>query len=107
MCGSGINIIKLNNSYLYFKFYLLIIMMKMNLLIKSNKSFFRARLHILNQFQRNIKRMFIENNKNSNENISIVKVNDIKQFGKKFNDEEVKKYLDPFGFLNTSECIKI
>jgi hypothetical protein len=82
-------------------------MMKIKLLIKSNKSILRERLDILNQFQRNIKRMFIENNKNSNENISFVKVNDIKQFGKKFNDEDVKKYLDPFGFLNTNECIKI
>ncbi len=81
--------------------------MKIKLLIKSNKSILRERLDILNQFQRNIKRMFIENNKNSNENISFVKVNDIKQFGKKFNDEDVKKYLDPFGFLNTNECIKI
>ena len=77
--------------------------MKFNKLLKTN--FFNTRkFEIINQFNRNNKRMFAEDNKSKNESISFVKVNDIKQFGKKFNDEEVKKYLDPFGFLNSSEC---
>jgi len=56
----------------------------------------------------------IDSNSNSNDqtinkhptaDISFVKlgVNDIKGFGKKFNEEEVKKYLDPFGFLGPNE----
>ncbi len=41
---------------------------------------------------------------NTNTNINFVKVEDIKSFGKKFNDDEMKKYLDPFGFLASNEC---
>ena len=41
----------------------------------------------------------------SNNNNSYIKVNnDIKNFGKQFTDEEKKKYLDPFGFLSTTDC---
>jgi hypothetical protein len=44
-------------------------------------------------------------NKHPSAEISFVKlgVNDIKGFGRKFNEEEVKKYLDPFGFLAPNE----
>jgi hypothetical protein len=46
--------------------------------------------------------------KSQDDKVSYVKVNmnDIKNFGKKFSDEEKKKYLDPFGFLNSNECKK-
>ena len=45
----------------------------------------------------------------NDDKVSYVKVNmnDIKNFGKKFSDEEKKKYLDPFGFLNSNECKKL
>jgi hypothetical protein len=44
------------------------------------------------------KRCFSNNN-------SYIKVNnDIKNFGKQFTDEEKKKYLDPFGFLSSTDC---
>lgn len=32
-----------------------------------------------------------------------MKTNDIKNFGRQFSDEEVKKYLDPFGFLEPNK----
>lgn len=37
------------------------------------------------------------------ENIKFVKVDDIKNFGRKFSEDEMKKYLDPFGFLAPNE----
>ena len=30
---------------------------------------------------------------------------DVKAFGKKFSEEELKKYLDPYGFLNSTKGI--
>jgi hypothetical protein len=36
--------------------------------------------------------------------ISFVNVKDIKGFGKKFTDDEVKKFLDPYGFLSPNQC---
>lgn len=40
----------------------------------------------------------------SNNNAYIKVNNDIKNFGKQFTDEEKKKYLDPFGFLSSTDC---
>lgn len=53
-----------------------------------------------------LKFTFSNTNKNDN-NASYVKANDIKGFGKKFTDDEVKTYLDPFGFLGPNECMFI
>lgn len=41
----------------------------------------------------------------SKENIKIIKLNpdSLKQFSKKFTEDEVKKYLDPYGFVNSTE----
>ncbi len=46
---------------------------------------------------------FTDNN-NSNK-VKYVNVNDVKSFGKKFSEEEMKKYLDPYGFLNSTKGI--
>jgi hypothetical protein len=56
-----------------------------------------------------IKRLAKFSTKSNDDKVSYVKVNmnDIKNFGKKFSDEEKKKYLDPFGFLNSNECKKL
>ena len=70
--------------------------MRKYILNKNTNSLFKKYLGIL--------RFFSENNSKT-DNFSYLKVNDLKNFGKKFNDEEVKKYLDPFGFLNSNECI--
>jgi hypothetical protein len=43
-------------------------------------------------------------NTNNDNKVSYVKVNDLKGFGKKFSEDEVQKYLDPFGFLGPNEC---
>lgn len=32
-------------------------------------------------------------------------VKDVKAFGRKFSEEELKKYLDPYGFLNSTKGI--
>jgi hypothetical protein len=63
-----------------------------------------------NRFSLNFSVMRLANfsTKSQDDKVSYVKVNmnDIKNFGKKFSDEEKKKYLDPFGFLNSNECKK-
>jgi hypothetical protein len=43
-------------------------------------------------------------NEKQEESIKFVKLDNLKGFGKKFSDEEMKKYLDPFGFLTPNEC---
>lgn len=48
--------------------------------------------------------------KNENEKIKIVKLNysdGLKQFSKKFTEEEMKKYLDPYGFVNSTDKIHV
>lgn len=55
---------------------------------------------------RRIIRNFSENIKNTESKIDIIKVGDVKNFGKKFSKEEVQKYLDPFGFLDTNDYVK-
>jgi len=42
-------------------------------------------------------------NENKNDNIKFNNVKDVKAFGRKFSDEELKKYLDPYGFLNSTK----
>ena len=37
--------------------------------------------------------------------IEIKKVGDVKNIGKVFSKEEVEKYLDPFGFLDTNQYV--
>ena len=32
-------------------------------------------------------------------------IKDVKSFGRKFSEEELKKYLDPYGFLNSTKGI--
>ncbi len=38
-------------------------------------------------------------------NIEIKKVGDVKNMGKVFSKDEVEKYLDPFGFLDTNQYV--
>jgi hypothetical protein len=40
---------------------------------------------------------------NNNDKIKFNNVKDVKAFGRKFSDEELKKYLDPYGFLNSTK----
>ena len=45
--------------------------------------------------------------KNFSDNIKFVPINtvELKKFQKVFTEEEKLKYLDPYGFMNQSECI--
>lgn len=45
--------------------------------------------------------------KSNDPNIKFNNVKDVKSFGRKFSDEELKKYLDPYGFLNSTKGILI
>lgn len=66
---------------------------------------------ILSKFTDKINKTVSENdntneNKNESEKIKIVKLNysdGLKQFSKKFTEEEMKKYLDPYGFVNSTD----
>jgi hypothetical protein len=40
---------------------------------------------------------------NNSDKIKFNNVKDVKAFGRKFSDEELKKYLDPYGFLNSTK----
>ena len=40
---------------------------------------------------------------NKNDKLKFNNVKDVKAFGRKFSDEELKKYLDPYGFLNSTK----
>jgi hypothetical protein len=51
-------------------------------------------------------RRIIKKFSEKNSNIEIIKVGDVKNFGKKFSKEEVEKYLDPFGFLDTNDYVQ-
>ena len=57
-----------------------------------------------------LKRLFCTNNssnntKNNPGKITIIKANpnDFKNFGTRFSEDEIQKYMDPFGFLNPEE----
>jgi hypothetical protein len=43
--------------------------------------------------------------KTNDNKIKFNNVTDVKSFGRKFSDEELKKYLDPYGFLNSTKGI--
>ena len=60
-------------------------------------------LHISN----NIKYFSVKpSDKIDDTKVSFVKINtnDIKNFGKKFSDDDKKKFMDPFGFLSSTDC---
>ena len=39
----------------------------------------------------------------NNDKLKFNNVKDVKAFGRKFSDDELKKYLDPYGFLNSTK----